>query len=495
LALAGLTATVKAAGPVPPADTTALTGAIISPQNRSIITSNTVRISVRAGGAGVRSVDFFARYIDPNRNKDTVVQIGTDSAAPYEITWDCSRILDQSGRDLFLYAQINDSAKNAYPTERTYIILDRNPGLSARRFISWRSGPKVIDGVLEREWLDQEPVKISNDDNVYRIYSCWDRRCLYFAADVTDKSVFTRSTDTNEVFGWDSVLNADTPLQWCWRDDGVAFFFDLNYNRSPLLDSSHHLLYISAAGQFQAIRQRQIDVRHDRYYNWGKQIRVSAKRKAGDTLGYVIEAAIPWQSLGIKPHNNREIGFEAYLTDREEADGPRIISSWSCIPNNHENPSEWGTLVLRENVWPYYLFTVIGLLLAVASGFGIFLYRKSAGKRQAISQSRQQQICGEAEEYIRKNFKNQALNRDLVAESLNLNSSYFGAIFKKHTGRTLPEYINQLRIEEAVKLLADTGRTVTDIAFESGFGSLDHFIRTFKAIKGVTPNEFRKNRP
>lgn len=79
-----------------------------------------------------------------------------------------------------------------------------------------------------------------------------------------------------------------------------------------------------------------------------------------------------------------------------------------------------------------------------------------------------------------------------VAEQIGMNEQYFCRYFRKKTGRTLTEYLNELRVQEASKLLSDTDKKIIDIAMECGYNNISYFIKRFKSIRGVTPQEFRK---
>ena len=62
---------------------------------------------------------------------------------------------------------------------------------------------------------------------------------------------------------------------------------------------------------------------------------------------------------------------------------------------------------------------------------------------------------------------------------------------KKATGKTLTEHITERRIERAKELLRATGKTVQEIAYESGFLDEKYFMRVFKKHLDVTPTVFR----
>ena len=60
------------------------------------------------------------------------------------------------------------------------------------------------------------------------------------------------------------------------------------------------------------------------------------------------------------------------------------------------------------------------------------------------------------------------------------------------TKSTPIEYLNTYRVERAARKLLNSDTSVTDISYMCGFNDLSYFIKTFKAIKGVTPAKFRK---
>ncbi len=78
-----------------------------------------------------------------------------------------------------------------------------------------------------------------------------------------------------------------------------------------------------------------------------------------------------------------------------------------------------------------------------------------------------------------------------LAAQLNVNPSYLSTLFKKETGSTLTEYVNQKRIEHAVFLLNTTNLQIQMIAQYSGIADVNYFTKTFKKIIGITPKEYR----
>ncbi|MBL9155246.1 MAG: helix-turn-helix domain-containing protein [Verrucomicrobiales bacterium] len=80
---------------------------------------------------------------------------------------------------------------------------------------------------------------------------------------------------------------------------------------------------------------------------------------------------------------------------------------------------------------------------------------------------------------------------ETVARVAGLTPKSFCRFFRANTGKTLVEYVNAMRVGEACRLLVETGRPVTEIAFAVGFNNLSNFNRRFRELKGLSPREFR----
>lgn len=95
-------------------------------------------------------------------------------------------------------------------------------------------------------------------------------------------------------------------------------------------------------------------------------------------------------------------------------------------------------------------------------------------------------------EYVFQNI-HEGIRLDEAADVLNMAPSSFCRFFKKKTGNTFMEYVKNVRVGIAAKLLAETDKQITQICFESGYNNLANFNHYFKANMGKTPSEYRKN--
>jgi len=96
------------------------------------------------------------------------------------------------------------------------------------------------------------------------------------------------------------------------------------------------------------------------------------------------------------------------------------------------------------------------------------------------------------EDSLRKDLSYQWSVEEMAAIA-GMGSTLFNEKVKNYTGFTPINYLINIRISEAIKLLKRKKVSITDIALDTGFYSSQHFSTTFKKLTGYTPSEFRKN--
>jgi len=84
------------------------------------------------------------------------------------------------------------------------------------------------------------------------------------------------------------------------------------------------------------------------------------------------------------------------------------------------------------------------------------------------------------------------LDLETVASEAGLSPYHFLRLFAGVLGVTPHQYLIRSRLRRAARLLADDSRSITDVAFDVGFGDLSNFVRTFHRAAGVSPRTFRK---
>ena len=79
-----------------------------------------------------------------------------------------------------------------------------------------------------------------------------------------------------------------------------------------------------------------------------------------------------------------------------------------------------------------------------------------------------------------------------AAELVYMEPSSFCRYFKKKTSRTFIDYVKNVRIGMAARLLAETDKQITQICYDCGYNNLANFNHYFKQIMKKTPSEYRK---
>lgn len=101
------------------------------------------------------------------------------------------------------------------------------------------------------------------------------------------------------------------------------------------------------------------------------------------------------------------------------------------------------------------------------------------------------QIVAGAIQIVKQHFQ-EDITLVNVAEELNVSLFYLSKLFRKHTGTNFTEYLTQLRVDYAKKLLAAGEMSVKEVAYAAGFNSQSYFSKIFKKYTGVAPSEYKE---
>ena len=94
--------------------------------------------------------------------------------------------------------------------------------------------------------------------------------------------------------------------------------------------------------------------------------------------------------------------------------------------------------------------------------------------------------------YINENLTT-PINATTISNDMGLSTSYLSHLFARELKMSLPTYLTRQRLSHACDMLKTTQKTVTDIAYETGFSSLRTFLRSFQSYYGMTPTEYRND--
>ena len=98
---------------------------------------------------------------------------------------------------------------------------------------------------------------------------------------------------------------------------------------------------------------------------------------------------------------------------------------------------------------------------------------------------------GQVYEYVMRNFQGK-VNLEEAAQIANLSVSAFSRFFKSRVNKTFSDFLTEVRISHACKLLHETDKNVSEISYECGFPTLSNFNKLFREKTQKTPLEYRK---
>ena len=94
-------------------------------------------------------------------------------------------------------------------------------------------------------------------------------------------------------------------------------------------------------------------------------------------------------------------------------------------------------------------------------------------------------------EYVLKHFK-ENINLSTVASLSNMTEAAFCRYFKSRTNKTFSDFVKEIRIGNACKILQDENKSISQTCYESGYNTVSNFNNQFKSLKGVSPLQYQK---
>jgi AraC-like DNA-binding protein len=101
-------------------------------------------------------------------------------------------------------------------------------------------------------------------------------------------------------------------------------------------------------------------------------------------------------------------------------------------------------------------------------------------------------VMAKAKRYLELHYHGRECDLADVAYHVGLNPSYFSHIFKQRTGISFSHYLNMLRLQKAMTLLADPALDVSEVAYSVGYATLHYFTLMFRRFTGLTPTQYRQ---
>jgi AraC-like DNA-binding protein len=94
--------------------------------------------------------------------------------------------------------------------------------------------------------------------------------------------------------------------------------------------------------------------------------------------------------------------------------------------------------------------------------------------------------------FIRDNYSKRIMLED-AAKLQNMSVVSFSRLIKQRTGKSFIDFVNEIRLGYATRMLIESSKSISEICYECGFNNISNFNRTFKKKQKCTPTEFRTN--
>ena len=118
---------------------------------------------------------------------------------------------------------------------------------------------------------------------------------------------------------------------------------------------------------------------------------------------------------------------------------------------------------------------------------GLLFLEKIVDQRPTVTGN--VQIVKKARDYLDKHYR-EALSLQSVADILGVSAGYLSKCFKAQGGSSFTEYLTDIRIEAAKKMMRETGESITEISYAVGFSDPGYFSKCFRKKEDITPSEY-----
>lgn len=378
--------------------------------------------------------------------------------------------------------------------------------------VPWKRHDRPVDASLA-PWLRLPVTRFSVGPTPAAARVTWDETELRLLCEVGDATPVTGAMlDENPALGRLS--------------DSIEIFLDVKGERTVLMDTNDYQFTVSRDGRRTTFKGSAALAQAPpkpgpaplQPKDWGMNIpltvAVSDGPEAGPdgTSGYRIEVAVPWAAVGGAPAAGAEVDLDVAVNDLApgaDPEAPPLVRSadWS----GHalfESPSAWRRARLAPpGFWSLAgararLALLAGLVLAGIGG--AFWLGRRAIRRSIRTISAPPRVVGEAAptsaedpvDRLRRNL-GPRLREELTAENLaelaGVSLRTLQRLFRDRFDTSPMNWLMEIRLVEAARLIRGGDDPVTKIAYRVGFKDPSHFTRRFKARFGVSPNEFRKS--
>lgn len=158
--------------------------------------------------------------------------------------------------------------------------------------------------------------------------------------------------------------------------------------------------------------------------------------------------------------------------------------------------SEPSRILTLKVLPPWYrtpLFVGLMLLIFIAMmSYGVvWLYNRRVATMERDLRARNSDFVEKLDAYIMENMSSQNLDIPSIAMHMAMSRASLYSKSKKVLGKGIGEYVDEMRMKEACRLLAEENLSMSEIAYKVGYNSSRYFSTRFKKVTGFTPRDYR----
>lgn len=170
----------------------------------------------------------------------------------------------------------------------------------------------------------------------------------------------------------------------------------------------------------------------------------------------------------------------------------RDVSLWKDVSIIHSDKYDRIGVIFNELLNEYKNKQNTAFLKALTCELVVLLQREKERKDKSLEGGVSSKLISEIISYINNNHHKKVTLED-TAKLFFINASYLSRTFKERTGISFCDYLTNFRIKKALELLLGTDKNITQIAFDVGFNSTNHFCKVFKSIMKISPLQYKKH--
>lgn len=342
-----------------------------------------------------------------------------------------------------------------------FTVYDRNTSASAKKLYSFAIG-NIAQEILSRTYIC-ETVDVQNDHTALIVSGAGGKTAF---ADIAP--IIREIQSTIESFYGFSLS--------CGISDAITRLPGLS---AAYLKAHQLSLYVFAFGYRSVVTMEDVRINLS---NQMKSLPADIERKLSEALkkgqltnaGSELEKAFALLSTFQYEDMRRAVSDLAWVIKNTAGDivSNRVIPPTVDMDHIHQIPQQYETLD--------------DMVLAFQS-----VCAAICEEQRPAALERNEWIVGTIKELIDQKFSDPDLNQQSIASSVKLSSAYIGKLFKDSCGSSITEYINDVRLQHAEKLLLQTDCTVSKAMEKCGYSNQSYFFKQFKGKFGSTPKEYR----